>query len=200
MFGTTKTFQRKIYETFIPKRFQRKRKPRKNLSISLGNSRPSPHMPASQQPVQQVDEFSLNDMNPKFTTTVNYSPQYPSDGNVSPRVPHGAHSNSRVNAPRYMPSYTPSYAPSHAPSHAPSNAPSHAPRQATTMSYHQQPSPSLHPIPLRPPRPMTGLSTISPSLHSKFSSNGRPETRDKALPKPPPDEREYHGRYRHQGY
>ncbi|KAF9872126.1 glycoside hydrolase [Colletotrichum karsti] len=99
VFGTTKTFQRKIYETFIPKRFQRKRKPRKNLSISLGNSRPSPHMPASQRPVQQVDEFSLNDMNPKFTTTVNYSPQYPNDGNVSPRVPHGAHSNSRVNTP-----------------------------------------------------------------------------------------------------
>ncbi|KAF4414258.1 hypothetical protein CFRS1_v014307 [Colletotrichum fructicola] len=35
VFGTTKTFQRKMYETFVPRSLQKRRRAKKNLSISL---------------------------------------------------------------------------------------------------------------------------------------------------------------------
>ncbi|KZL78422.1 glycoside hydrolase [Colletotrichum tofieldiae] len=94
VFGTTKTFQQKIYETFIPKRFQRKHRQKRNVSISFGNSAPSPPQPPARR-VYQADEFSLTDMSPKF----------PSDGNLSPRFPHSYQSNpaSRLNIPRFPP-------------------------------------------------------------------------------------------------
>ncbi|KAF4922844.1 hypothetical protein CGCVW01_v005053 [Colletotrichum viniferum] len=88
VFGTTKTFQRKMYETFVPRR----RRAKKNLSISVGNSRQSPHVQPTKRPNQAVDQFTLNDLTPKYPMR-NYSPQCSSDGNPSPRQPHGMQSN-----------------------------------------------------------------------------------------------------------
>ncbi|KAF6828006.1 glycoside hydrolase [Colletotrichum musicola] len=164
VFGTTKTFQRKIYDTFVPKciqrriQWRRKRPNKRNLSISFGNSRPSPGLTATQRSTQKIDEFSLSEMPPKFANAGNYSPRFTGDGSLSPRLPHSSHSNppSRIGSPKFTPSQPP-------------------------------------PPPVRPPpsagsanfsRPMTSIS-VSPSLHSKYSTYGRPETRDKSLPKPP---------------
>ncbi|KAK1851129.1 glycoside hydrolase [Colletotrichum chrysophilum] len=194
VFGTTKTFQRKMYETFVPRSLQKRRRAKKNLSISVGNSRQSPHVQPTKRPNQAVDQFTLSDLTPKFPMG-NYSPQYSSDGNLSPRQPHGMQSNpgSRAGSPRYAPSsrYVPSYAPTTS-------------TFASTPGF-PQPSPAglSAPPPPRPPRPMTGLtgiSVISPSLHSKFSNFSRPHTMmttNKELPKTPIEEESFPERFRY---
>ncbi|WYZ46757.1 hypothetical protein EsH8_IX_000982 [Colletotrichum jinshuiense] len=158
VFGTTKTFQRKIYATFVPKRFQRKNRQKRNLSISFGNSAPSPPTMPAQRP-HQVDEFSLTDMSPKFPQSGNYSPRFPPNGSLSPRLPYGQQSSypsPQLGTPRFPPG------------------------QAYTTLGHMSPGLSVH-------TPRTMSPGPSPSLHSKFSSYGRPEVMDKTLLRPPHD-------------
>ncbi|OBR04224.1 Glycoside hydrolase [Colletotrichum higginsianum IMI 349063] len=158
VFGTTKTFQRKIYDAFVPKRFRRKhRQLKRNLSISFGNSAPSPPQ-RPVRPPRPADEFSLADLSPRFTQSGSYSPRFAPDGNLSPRFPHGPQSNpaSRLGTPRFPP----------ADSHTPSG--------------HLSPG-------LVAPSPRAMSPGVSPSLHSKFSIYGRPDARDKALPRTPYD-------------
>ncbi|KAJ0164263.1 hypothetical protein CTA2_1408, partial [Colletotrichum tanaceti] len=107
VFGTTKTFQRKIYETFVPEWFRRRRRQKGDLSVSSGNaSAPSPPQPPS-RPARPADEFSLADLSPRFFQNGSFRPRFAPDGNLSPRFPHGSQSNP---APRFPPhhSHTPS--------------------------------------------------------------------------------------------
>ncbi|KAL0932681.1 glycoside hydrolase [Colletotrichum truncatum] len=153
VFGTTKAFQTKMYMTFVPKWLRRKSRPKRNLSFSFGDSGPPPLklQPTTDQ-TPQVDEWPLTDMTPKPSYAGNYSPRYPNNGSMSPRLPHGMHSNSasRIGSPKLTPTHNPTF---------------------------RQPSPNTASF-SSPTRPVTGVSVGSPSLHSKFSTYGRPETRD----------------------
>ncbi|TEA18813.1 hypothetical protein C8034_v011984 [Colletotrichum sidae] len=215
VFGTTKAFQRKIVDTFIPKRLQPRRRHKKNLSISFGNSGPSPHLPATQRPIQPVDSFSLSDMAPKYLPTSNYSPHFQNEGELSPRQPYHTHtkSNSRDGTPRFATGpLSPKPVPSStvAPSIvAPSTtAPSTiAPSTVAPSTVTTSPSP-VPPVSQNfqrrsmllgglspPPRPKMSANTHGPRLNSKFSVYGRPEGRhdglNKTLPEPPYDGRAF---------
>ncbi|KAK1622820.1 hypothetical protein BDP81DRAFT_440891 [Colletotrichum phormii] len=163
VFGTTKTFQRKIHDTFMPKGLLPRNRHKQNLSLSLGDSAAaSPPHPPARRP-QQVDEFSLADMSPKSLQSGNYGPRFPTGGNLSPRLPYGNHAStspeSSLNTPRGMP-----------------------PPRA-----HVNPAGQFVSQGVGAPHPRTPSISSNPSLQSKFSVYGRPEARVKALPRIPYD-------------
>ncbi|KAK1674999.1 hypothetical protein BDP55DRAFT_665551 [Colletotrichum godetiae] len=163
VFGTTKTFQRKIHDTFMLKGLSRRNRHKQNLSLSLGDSAAaSPPHPPARRP-QQVDEFSLADMSPKFLQSGNYSPQFPTGGNLSPRLPYGSHESispeSILGSPRGVP-----------------------PPRA-----HINPAGQFVSQGVGAPHLRTPSVGSNPSLQSKFSVYGRPEARVKALPRTPYD-------------
>ncbi|KAK7442849.1 hypothetical protein CaCOL14_011070 [Colletotrichum acutatum] len=159
VFGTTKTFQCKIHDTFMPKGFSRRNRQKRNLSLSLGDSAAaSPPHPPARRP-QQVDEFSLTDMSPKFLQSDTYNPRFPSDGSVSPRLPYGNHASpgSSLGTSRGV-----------LPPRAHINHAGQFLSQGVGAPYPRAPS-----------------ASSSPSLQSKFSVYGRPEARVMAPPRTP---------------
>ncbi|KAK1725148.1 uncharacterized protein BDZ83DRAFT_740926 [Colletotrichum acutatum] len=159
VFGTTKTFQCKIHDTFMPKGFSRRNRQKRNLSLSLRDSAAaSPPHPPARRP-QQVDEFSLTDMSPKFLQSDTYNPRFPSDGSVSPRLPYGNHASpgSSLGTSRGV-----------LPPRAHINHAGQFLSQGVGAPYPRAPS-----------------ASSSPSLQSKFSVYGRPEARVMAPPRTP---------------
>ncbi|OHF03897.1 hypothetical protein CORC01_00759 [Colletotrichum orchidophilum] len=155
VFGTTKTFQRKMYDTFMPKILSKKNRQKRNLSLSFGDSASS-NPPARRPP--QMDEFSLADMSPKVPQSGNYSPRFASVGNLSPRLPYESNSTleSSLDTPRAPP-----------------------------PKAHFTPTGQLMSPGLSAPNSRATNAGFNPGLQSKFSLYGWPEARDKALPPTP---------------
>ncbi|KAK1987621.1 hypothetical protein LZ30DRAFT_579797 [Colletotrichum cereale] len=152
VFGTTKTFQQKMYATFISKIFQRQNRKKRNPSMSLEPPAPAPPQPPTRR-AHPFDEVSLDAMSPKMPQSANFSRKLPSQGGSNPQTPRGYHSNSSSS------SETPYFLPIQSPTPA-----GHTTRDLT----------------LPPTRAMSPI--VIPSLHSKFSTLRNPDPEKTVLP------------------
>ncbi|KAK2042045.1 hypothetical protein LZ31DRAFT_373819 [Colletotrichum somersetense] len=105
VFGTTKTFQEKMYSTFVPKIFQRQNRKKRNPSMSVDVSNPAPPPPPSRRADPYDEEVSLDAMSPKTPPSANFSRKLPSRGGSIPSNPFNNHSRipSRSEAPHFKP-------------------------------------------------------------------------------------------------
>ncbi|KAK2016152.1 hypothetical protein LZ32DRAFT_601727 [Colletotrichum eremochloae] len=147
VFGTTKTFQQKMYQTFVPKIFQRQN--RQKRKVSVADEAPAPL--SSQKSTQRADPFdeevSLDAMSPKFPQSANFSRKLPSRGDSEPW------------SPRSIPPKTPSE------SEPPYFQPIHPPPTADRVT------PDLTLPTARAISPI-----VIPNLHSKFSTRIKRES------------------------